>query len=65
MYEDSNRDEMNMIGACFILYYDINCEKAAKLMIIANSNIDENSKSTPSNIIFYRIYPYIVWQGIK
>ena len=43
MCEDSNRDRMNMIGAYLILYYDMNDEKAAKLMTIPNSNIDEKS----------------------
>ena len=47
MYEDSNRDEINMIGTCLILYYDINDEKAAKRMTITNSNINEESKSAP------------------
>ena len=47
MYEDSNRNKINMIGAYLILYYDTNDEKAAKLMTIAKSNIDENSKSAP------------------
>ena len=65
MYEDSNRDKINMIGACLIQYYDINDEKAAKRMTIANSNINEKSKSAPSNSNFYRIYPFIFWQGIK
>ena len=41
MYEDSNGDEINMIGACLILYYDIKDEKAAKRMNVANSNINE------------------------
>ena len=52
MYEDSNRNQINMIGAYLILYYDINEEKAAKLMTIAKSNIDDISKSGPSNTIF-------------
>ena len=65
MYEDSNRDKMNMIGACLILYHDINDEKAAKRMTIANSNINEKSKSAPSNTIFSRVYPFIFWQVIK
>ena len=56
MYADSNRDKINMIGACLILYYDINGDKAAKRMTIANSNINEKSKSTPSNTNFSRIY---------
>ena len=45
MYEDSNRNKMNMIGAYLILNYDINDEKTAKLMTFAKSNIDEKSKS--------------------
>ena len=65
MYEDSNRNKMNMIGAYLILNYDINDEKTAKLMTFAKSNIDEKSKSFPSNTDFSRIYPYILWQGIK
>ena len=65
MYDDSNRNKMNMIGAYLILNYDINEEKTAKLMTFAKSNIDEKSKSAPSNTDFSRIYPYIVWQGIK
>ena len=65
MYDESGRDKINMIGAYLILYYDINDEKAAKLMTIANSNIDEKSKSAPSKTIFSRIYPFIIWQGIK
>ena len=65
MYEDSNRDKMNMIGAYLILYYDINYEKAVKPMTVSNSNIDEKSKSAPFNINFSTIYPIIFWQGIK
>ena len=65
MYEDSNRDKINMIGACLILYYGINDEKAAKRMTVANSNINEKSKSAPSNTNFSRIYPFIFRQGIK
>ena len=49
MYEDSNTNKINMIGAYLILYYDMNEEKAAKLMTIAKSNIDDISKSGPSN----------------
>ena len=41
MYEDSNRDKINTIEACLILYHDINDEKAAKWTTIANSNINE------------------------
>ena len=65
MYEDSNRNKIDMIGAYFILNCDINDEKAAQLMTIANSNIDEKSKSAPSNINFSRIYPYNFWQGMQ
>ena len=65
MYEDSNRDKINMIGACLILYYDINDEKAAKGMTIANSDINEKSKSAPSKTNFSRICPFIFWQAIK
>ena len=56
MYEDSNRNKMDVIVAYLILYYDINDEKAAKLMTIAKSNIDEKSKSAPSNTFFSKIY---------
>ena len=52
MYEDSNRNKINMIGAYLILHNDINEEKAAKLMAIAKSNIDDISKSGPFNTIF-------------
>ena len=65
MYEDSNKDKIDMIGTCLILYYDINDEKAAKLMTTANSNLKEKSKSAPSSTNFSRIYPFIFWQGIK
>ena len=65
MYEDSNKDKINMIGACLISYHDINDEKAAKRMTIVNSNINEKSKSAPSNTIFSRIYPFIFWQISK
>ena len=44
MYEDSNRNKINMIGAYLIPNYDINDEKTAKLMTIAKSDIDEKSK---------------------
>ena len=57
MYEDSNKNKMNMIGAYLILYYDINDEKAAKLVTIAKSNIDEKWKSASSITDFSRIYP--------
>ena len=57
MYKDSNWNEINMIGAYLILYYDINEQKAAKLMIIAKSNIDDISKSGPSNTIFLQLTP--------
>ena len=56
MYEDSNRNKIDMIGAYLTLNYDINDEKAAKLMTIAKSDIDEKSKSAPSNTDFSRIY---------
>ena len=65
MYEDSNRNKMNMIRAYLILNYDINDEQAAKLMTIAKSNIDEKSKSALSNTDFSRIYTGIFWQEIK
>ena len=52
MHEDSNRNKINMIGAYLILYYGINEDKAAKLMTIAKSNIDDISKLSPSSIIF-------------
>ena len=52
MYEDSNKNEINMIGAYLILYYGIHEEKAAKLMTTPKSNIDDISKSGPSNTIF-------------
>ena len=41
--------EKKMIGAYLILCYDINDEKAATLMTIEKSNIDEKLKSAPSN----------------
>ena len=65
MYEDSIRNKIDIIGAYFILNYDINDEKAAKLMTIAKSNIYEKSKFAPSNTDFSRIYPCILWQGIE
>ena len=65
MYEDSNRNKISMIRSYLILNYDINDEKVVKLMTIAKSNVDKNSKATPSNTDFSRIYPYIFWQGIK
>ena len=65
MYEDSNRNKMNIIGAYLILNYDINEEKTAKLMTFVKSYIDEKSKSAPSDTDFSRICPYILWQGIK
>ena len=65
MYEDFNRNKMNMIGAYLILNYDTNEEKTAKLMTFVKSNIDEKSKSPHLTLIFFRIYPYILWQGIK
>ena len=57
MYADSNRNEINMIGAYLILYHDINEEKPAKLMTIAKSNIDDISKSGLSNTIFLQFIP--------
>ena len=57
MYEDSNKDKVNMIGACLILYHDINDEKATKRMTIANPNINEKSKSAPSNTYFFPNLP--------
>ena len=54
-----------MIGAYWMINYDINGEKTAKLMTFAKSNIDEKSKSAPSYTDFSRIYPYILWQGIN
>ena len=65
MYEDSIRNKIIMIGAYLILNYDINVEKAAKLMTIAKSNIDEKSKFAPSNTDFSISNPCIFWQGIK
>ena len=67
MCEDSNRDKINMIGAYLILYYDINDEKAAKLMTIPNSNIEEQSKSAPPYINFSRIFTssYLARNQIK
>ena len=35
------------------------------MMIIAKSNIDEQSKSASSNTDFSWIYPHIFWQVIK
>ena len=52
MYEDSNRNKINMIGVYLMLYHDINYGRIAKLMTIAKSNIDNTSKSGPSNTIF-------------
>ena len=57
MYEDSNRNKIKMIGAYLILYHDINDEKVAKLMTIAKSNIDDISKSVPSNTILLEFTP--------
>ena len=65
MYEDSSKNKTNMIGTYLILSYDVNHEKESKLMTFAKSNIDEKSKSAPSNNDFSRIYLYISWQGIK
>ena len=52
MYEDSNTNKIDMIGSYLILCYDINDEKTAKLMTIAKYDIDDISKSGPSNTIF-------------
>ena len=53
MYEGPNRNKINMIGTYLILYYNTNEEeKAAKLMTIAKSDIDNISKSGPSNTLF-------------
>ena len=57
MYEDTNKNEINMIGAYLILYYDINDEKTAKLVTIAKSNIDDKLKSCPSNTFFLEFTP--------
>ena len=57
MYEDSNRNKIDMIGVYLILYHNINDEKVAKLMTIAKSNIDDISKSEPSNTIFLEFTP--------
>ena len=57
MYGDSNRDKINMIGAYLILYYDINDEKAAKLMTIANSDIDKNRNLPHLTLIFLEFTP--------
>ena len=57
MYEDSNRNKIKMIGAYLIVYHDINDEKVAKLMTIAKSNIDDISKSGPSNTILLEFTP--------
>ena len=57
MYEDSKRNIINMIGAYLILYHDINEEKVAKLMTITKSNIDDISKSGPSNTSFLEFTP--------
>ena len=46
-----------MTGAYLILYHDINNEKVAKLMTIVKSNIDNISKSGPSNTIFLEFTP--------
>ena len=56
MYDDSIRNKINMIGAYLILNYDINDEKAAKLMTIAKSNSDEKSKSAPFDTDFFLFF---------
>ena len=53
MYEDSNRNKINMIGAYLILNYDISDEKAAKLMTIAKSDIDKESNKAVLSITEY------------
>ena len=57
MYEDSNRNKINMIGAYLILNYDIHDKKTAELMTIAKSDSDEKSKSAPSNTDFLEFTP--------
>ena len=57
MYEDSNSNKINMIGAYLILYYDIIDEKTSKLMTITKSNINDILKSVPSNTIFLEFTP--------
>ena len=57
MCQDSNTNKINMIGAYLIVYYDVNDEKAAKLMTIAKSNIDDISKSGPLNTNFLEFTP--------
>ena len=44
MYEDSNINNIYMIGTDLILYYDMNYEKAAKLVTIVKSIIGDISK---------------------
>ena len=56
MYEDSNRNKIDMIGAYLILYYDIN-KKQTKVMTIAKSNIEDISNPGPSNTIFLEFIP--------
>ena len=46
-----------MIGAYLILYNDISDGKLAKVMTIAKSNIDDVSKSGPSNTFFVELIP--------
>ena len=57
MYEDSSRNEIDMTGAYLIQNYDINDEKAAKLMIIAKSNIDENRNLPHLTLLFLEFTP--------
>ena len=57
MFQDSNRNKINMIGIYLILCYDINEEKAAKLMTITKSNIDDISKSGPISLSALTIRP--------
>ena len=63
MYEDSNRNKINMIGAYLKLYYDINDEKVAKLMTIAKSNIGDVSKYGPSNTFFSKFSFFHIQQS--
>ena len=57
MYEDFNRNNIKMIRTYLILYHGMDDEKVAKLMIILKSNIDDISKSGPSNTIFLEFIP--------
>ena len=57
MYEDSNRNKINVIGAYLILNHDINDEKAAKLMTITKSGIDKNRNLPHLTLIFLEFTP--------